>query len=99
MTKTLSLAREVALAKLPDLASARRKSLYREHGTLAEKMCLHGLTDDESARLAVVRDELDRIEMAEMAPTLARLEERLATWNALRDEVLELLAATARETP
>lgn len=68
------------------------RALYREHGELASRMCIRGLTETEAARLAVVRDALDEVEMRKMGPALERLEARAEAVGKLRDEVLALVA-------
>ena len=55
-------------------------------------MCIHGLTEAEAARLTVVREELDKVEMLKMAPAFERLESELSAVREVRDEVLRLLA-------
>lgn len=68
------------------------RALYREHGELASRFCLHGLTEAEAARLDAVRAALDEIEMRKMGPALERLEARADAAGKLRDEVLALVA-------
>lgn len=72
--------------------SDAERALYREHGELASRMCLHGLTEAEASRLEAVRSALDEIEMRKMGPGLERLQARADAVGELRDKVLALVA-------
>ena len=79
--------------------SDAERALYREHGELASRMCLYGLTGPEAARLDAVRAALDEIEIRKMGPALERLEARADAMGKLRDEVLALVAEVGATCP
>ena len=54
-----------------------RKRLFDEHGRLATKLVVGGLSDEETRQLAEVRHEIDLIEMDEIAQGSGLLGEEL----------------------